>query len=231
MIHYCTKRAPGEHRGWKRFYSIGRWEPRKGFDNLIYAFLHVFKPGDKASLTIKYSGSGMWPGYATPDEALETLVRFGAAPGNGWSLSSLREHIRLIDGRLKRSMICKLHYENNIYVSASHGEAFGLPAMDSKLAGNAMVYVPYGGVADLTEDSDIAIPYEMGPVDPSYRWEHGAKWASYRVEDLAEGLRRAEPPEAFRRPPRYEQEFSLTAVGRKMRDLVDVAVGPETYQT
>ncbi len=230
MIHVCTKRPPGEHGDWRRFYSIGRWEPRKGFVNLIGAFLMAFKPSDKVSLTIKYSGSGQWPGYLAPDEALETMVRFGDAPGNGWSLSSLRDHIKLIDGRVKRSMICKLHYENNIYVSASHGEAFGLPAFDAKLAGNAMVYVPYGGVADLAEDSDIAVPHEMGPADPSYRWEHGAQWGTYKIEHLVEALRRARVPEEFRRPPRYEAEFSMAAVGRKMRDLVDVAVGPETYQ-
>lgn len=230
MIHYCTKRPRGEHDGWKRFYSIGRWEPRKGFVSLIHAFLSAFKPGDKASLTIKYSGSGHWLDYLTPDQALEMLVRSPGASNNGWSLSSLRDHIQLLDGRIKRSMICKLHYENNIYVSASHGEAFGLPAFDAKLAGNAMVYVPYGGVADLAEDSDIQIPWSFGPADPSYRWEHGAQWAHYLIEDLSEGLKRARVPDEFRRPERFEQEFSLAAVGRKMRDLVDVAVGPETYR-
>src|SRR5262249_45481841 len=66
MIHVCTKRPAGYLSDCKRFYSIGRWEPRKGFDKLVLAFLLAFKPGDKASLTIKYSGSGKWPEYVTP---------------------------------------------------------------------------------------------------------------------------------------------------------------------
>lgn len=226
MIHVCTKRPPTEHDGWRRFYSIGRWEPRKGLGALIYAFLGAFQPGDKVSLTIKYSGSGQWQDYPSPAELMQNMAGF-----NSWSPDSIRRHVTILDGRVKRSMIVKLHYENNIYVSASHGEAFGLPAFDAKLAGNAMVYVPWGGVADLAEDSDIAIPYKMGPVDASYRWEHGAEWAHYQLEDLVEGLRRARPPEVFRRPPSFESRFSLGAVGQQMRDLVDVAVGRETYQT
>jgi glycosyltransferase involved in cell wall biosynthesis len=223
MIHVCTKRKPGCHDGWRRFYSIGRWEPRKGFAELIDAFLLAFTPDDKVSLTIKYSGRGEWPGYPSPQQCLEERLR--RAP------EQMQQRVKLIDGRVQRSMIVKLHYENNIYVSASHGEAFGLPAFDAKLAGNALVCVPFGGVADLSHDSDIQVPCEMASAHPSYRWEHDAKWAVYRQEDLVEGLRRARVPDEFCRPPGYDSEFSLAAVGRKMRELVDVAVGPGTYQS
>ncbi len=227
LIHVCTKRVANAHKGWKHFYSIGRWEPRKGFAKLIRAFLQAFRPGDHATLTIKYSGSGLWDDFVSAEQALATLVTQDHP--NGWTLKSASKHIALISGRLRRSKIVQIHHENNIYVSASSGEAWGLPAFDAKLAGNTLVYVPYGGVADFAEASDIAIPYELGPAHPSYRWERDAKWASYRLEDLAEALKRAEPPPVFRRPPDFERRFSMTAVGQQMRNLVDVAVGPEFY--
>lgn len=222
----CNHRSVKLRKDWKRFYSIGRWEPRKGFDALLGAFLRAFKPGDNATLTIKYSGNGHWSGYLTPDEALNLALVF--ASENGWTADNVGAHVSLIDGRLNDSQITKLHFDNNIYVSASHGEAWGLPAFDAKRAGNAMVYVPWGGVADFAQDSDIALPFEMAPVPASYGWEHGAQWSSCSVATLTEGLRRASPPDSFATPANYRDRFSMQAVGRQMRLLVDAAV-PARY--
>lgn len=222
----CNRRPAGIHSGWKRFYSIGRWEPRKGFDALLGAFLMAFKPGNKASLTIKYSGNGHWADFVTPDEALHLAVSLNSV--NGWTLDNVGKHVSIVGGRVNASRITQLHFENNIYVSASHGEAWGLPAFDGKRSGNAMVYIPWGGVADFAQDSDIALPFQMIEAAPSYRWEHGAKWASSSVEAIAEGLQRATIPESFAAPASYQNRFSLEAVGKQMRLLVDVAA-PSRY--
>jgi len=206
-------RAPeARDRGQKRFYSIGRWEPRKNFVQLIQAFMRAF-PGaalENAMLTIKYSGNGQWPGYMTVTQA-QQLVR-----DCGFS-----QCIKLIGGTVDSSRISQLHFENNIYVSASHGEAFCLPAFDAKLAGNRLVYVPWGGVCDFAADDDLPVPHSMEPAHTSYRWEHGAQWAACGLEDLTEALRRVTVPEKYELPARFEERFGLAAVGRKMRDLVD----------
>ncbi len=224
--HLCNRRPARMHKGWKRFYSIGRWEPRKGFDTLLGAFMLAFKPGDKASLTIKYSGNGHWSGYVTPDEALRLALTFGA--DNGWTPESVGEHVALVGGRVSDSEITGLHFENNIYVSASHGEAFNWAAFDAKRAGNAMVYIPWGGVADFAQDSDMALPFKMDAVPKSYCWEHGAQWAVTTVGLMVEGLRRVSLPDSFAAPASYQGRFSVEAVGRQMRLLVDAAV-PERY--
>lgn len=228
----CHRRPGSYHKGWKRFYSIGRWEPRKGFEKLLISFLTAFKPGDKASLTIKYSGNGHWEGYPTPEQALETCVKdtgpYGWVAANGWTMENVQKHVWLIGGRVDESQITRLHFENNIYVAASHGEAFCWPAFDAKRAGNAMVYVPWGGVADFAQSSDIAIPFTMGDVPRSYRWEHGAQWAKYLPSHLLEGLQRVTPPESFATPADFRQRFSMQTVGRQMRLLVDAAA-PSRY--
>jgi hypothetical protein len=184
--------------------------------------VNAFRPTDRASLTIKYSGNGQWQGYPSPEEALAGAI------SDHWTMEELRRHVTLIGGRVKQSQITKLHFENNVYVSASHGEAHNFGAFDGKRSGNAMVYIPWGGVADFAEDSDIAVPHVMAPAHASYRWEHGAQWADYSVDDLAEGLRRARIPDEFRTPTSFEGRFSLGAVGRQMRLLVDSAV-PKQY--
>jgi len=61
-----TRRRPYSNR---RFYSIGRWEPRKGYHELLGGFLRAFKPTDEATLTIKFSG-GQWEGYPSPAESV-----------------------------------------------------------------------------------------------------------------------------------------------------------------
>lgn len=219
-IHACTRRPASLHCGSRRFYAIGRWEPRKGFDKLVRAFLLAFSPEDDVHLTIKYSGSGRWPQYQSPEECL--TLSFDERAVNGWKPKDVAERIHLIDGRVTRSKIVQLHFENNIYVSSSHGEAWNLSAFDAKLAGNTLVYVPWGGVCDFAESSDIAIPCKLGPVHESYNWEHGSQWADYTIPLLARGLRCATVPSEFRRPGGLDR-FSMAAVGRQMRDLVDSA--------
>ncbi len=222
VIHACTKRPVSMFGDQKRFYAIGRWEPRKGFSLLLAAFFKAFSPRDNATLTIKWSGSGLWPQYLAPEDALHVArTSFGAT--HGWTESDAARAVTLIDGRVKRSKIVELHFRNNIYVSSSHGEAWNLAAFDAKLAGNSLVYVPWGGVCDFASASDLAIHCQLGDVHPSYQWEHGARWADYQISDLAEGLRRARPPEKLERPADFEGRFSMRAVGQRMRDLVEIA--------
>lgn len=220
MIGLLTQRRDGAHDGWRRFYSIGRWEPRKGFQELVVAFLCAYSPGDKATLTIKYSGSGNWPEYLTPDDTLQLGVRVAAE--NGWTMQNVHEHVKLIGERLKHSQIVGLHMKNHIYVSASHGEAWGLPAFDARRAGNRLVYVPWGGIVDFAAPTDVQVPFTMAPAHPSYRWEHGAQWASASIEDLTTALAAAAPPASFAADPTLEQRFSMAAVGQRMRGLLQL---------
>jgi len=214
-------RRPPHTDGVKRFYSIGRWEPRKGFDEIIASFLRAFKPGDRAQLTIKYSG-GNWEGYPTPEESLRS--RTEETMYNGWTQSYVAQHVKLIGGKLPRSRVVELHYRNNIYVSASHGEAFALPAFEAKLAGNRLVHVPWGGTADFGDVSDVEIAYTMGPVHPSYHWERDARWAAYAHDLLTSALLMAKIPESFKAPSGIHERFSLDAVGKLMLQRVNAVL-------
>ena len=212
-----TRRPPLGEGAPKRFYSIGAWQPRKGFARLLEAFLSIFGPKDNAYLTIKYSG-GEWPGYVTPEEALRTFVN-GVGRQRGWRAENVESRVTLIGKRIPRSRIVELHLRNNIYVCSSHGEAWCLPAFDAKLAGNRLVTIPYGGTEDFMTRDDIAVPYKMGDVHTSYNWEPGAQWAEYDTQELARALKIATAPSEFQRPP-YEGTFSEAAVGRLMRERV-----------
>jgi len=205
-------RQPRNH-GWKLFYSIGRWEPRKGFAELIEAFVCTFNPSHKVVLTIKHSGNE-WKDYPTPKEAIASAL---AKQENGWTAEKLEPRLRLFSGRAPLETILQLHYENNIYVSSSHGEAWNLPAFDAKLAGNALVYVDYGGISDFADPKDIGIPTTLGPVHPSYGWSDG-KWGDYQTRVLGYAMLRQPVPEKFSAPTHVLERFSMARVGRLMAE-------------
>ena len=207
-----TERKPTPGR---RFYSIGRWEPRKGLHELVGAFLMAFRPGDDATLTIKTS-SGSWKGYPGPEESVAWwLKRF-----DYWTADKLAAQLSIDQRRYPRSRILKIHFDHNIYVSASHGEAWNLPAFEAKLAGNRLVHVPFGGTSDFGTDQDVPVAYEMEPAAGIYGWEPDAQWASVTIDSVAAALSKATAPAAFVRPEHYERMFSFDAVGRKMANLL-----------
>jgi glycosyltransferase involved in cell wall biosynthesis len=210
----------------KSFYSIGRWEPRKGYVQLIDAFAQAFGPSNGCTLTLKVTLRN-WPDYPTPEQAIESASR-----RFGWDVGSA---VKVITDTLSEDKILKLHFDNTVYVCSSHGEAWALPAFDAKVAGNALVHVPYGGTADFVDpEVDVAVPYTVtGLVPPSYGWSPDARWAEFRTEDLATALkhvalRREGNQVVFQRPPRFEERFSMSAVGATMRKLV-LALVRETH--
>ena len=208
-----TARRPQQGR---RFYTIGRWEPRKGLHELVGAFMQAFRPGDDATLTIKTS-AGKWLGYPPPDESIAGWLK----QYDYWkNPETLAQHLKVDTRRYPRSKILKLHFDSNVYVSASRGEAWALPAFEAKLAGNRVVHVPYGGTAEFCEPEDVAVPFSMEAVHPSYGWEPDAQWASFTSDALANALRKVTAPSEYVRPSHYERVFGFDAVGRQMADLI-----------
>jgi glycosyltransferase involved in cell wall biosynthesis len=203
----------------RRFYSIGRWEPRKGYHELLGAFLRAFKPSDGHTLTIKFSG-GQWEGYPSPVESARHWAQQPEVIANGWTQQAFRDRVVLIGGKVNDDMIVKLHFQNNIYVSCSHGEAWNLGAFAARLAGNGMIYVPYGGVRDFAYCNDTTIDYVMEDVPASYRWPAGAQWAGFSERELQHCLSVTEAPTAFVPMSTFYEKFSLASVGALMRKLV-----------
>ncbi len=212
----------------KRFYSIGKWEPRKDHATLLRAFLCAYGPKDKASLTLKVHGWGEWDGYPNIEQALRMCGEDARVRANGWTDENLRKRVRVLVDKVSDEEIVELHRQNNIYVSASHGEAWDIPAFEAKCAGNALVHVGYGGSADYAAASDrgdVWIPHRMGPVPKVYGWED-SRWAEYWFEDLVQALKRAAPPRRRVHPRDFNNRFSSHAVGEKMAERILRVLAP-----
>ncbi len=165
-------------------------------------------------LTIKHSGNE-WKGYPTPREAVALAL---AKQENGWTAEKLEPRLRLLSGRAPREAILQIHYENNIYVSSSHGEAWNLPGFDAKLAGNALCYADYGGISEFADPKDdIRIPVTLAPVHPSYGWSD-CQWGDYTTELLGYAMLRQPVPSQFRAPAHLLERFSMKQVGQLMAE-------------
>lgn len=213
------ERAPLSTR---RFYAIGIWQPRKGFHELIGAFLTATYPGDAAHLTIKYKNFH-WKGYPTPDESVVSWLADPAVRANGWRLENLKPHLALREEYWPEGKIHELHFASNIYVSSSHGEAFSLPAFDAKLCGNRLIHVPWGGTADFADVNDWGLPYELEAASDSYRWEANAKWATLDFGALVHAIKNIQPPERYVRNA-YVEACGFERVGKLMRERVEAVL-------
>lgn len=209
----------------KRFYHIGKWEPRKNQHRLLGAFLLAFTPKDKASLFIKTSGFGLpWANYPTYEESLDYWLSDPRVVENSWDSDKLDRLVRVVSDKVSSDDLNQIHKRNNIYVSSGLGEAWDLPAFDAKMAGNRLVYVGYGGPDDFAEEEDVKVSWdEMTDVHPGYLWEPNARWASVSVEALASALKQALPVEERLVPRDYCRRFSHHSVAqimeRNLREL------------
>jgi glycosyltransferase involved in cell wall biosynthesis len=201
----------------KRFYAIGKWEPRKNYHLLIGAFLRSHFPSEKASLLLKTYSWGGWKDYPTPMESVAHWLEQPEVRTLGWTPELFEKRVRLLTKRLTDEQMNKLHQRNNIYVSPSHGEAWELGAFDAVAAGNSLVHVGYGGSEDYALDGSVRVEHGLAPVHQDYPWEENAQWADCSVDELMNGLRLAKPPERRVHPPELYGKYSTYAVGRIMR--------------
>ena len=207
-------------RSGKRFYTIGKWEPRKGHHNLIGAFLLAHRPEHAATLMLKTHGFGVWDRYPKDaEESIRTWLEDEHVRENGWNGTNVGSRLRVEERVFTDAQIARLHEINNIYVSASHAEQWDYPAFDALCAGNQLVHVGYGASADYAPDTAIQVPWEPGPVHLGYHWESQARWAHYSVVALEDALRKAVPPARRIVPPSLER-CSQRNVGAQMRACV-----------
>ncbi len=211
--------------GGKRFYAIGKWEPRKAYHTLIGAFLQEMRPTERVALLIKTHEWGRWDGYPTPAESLARWREDAAVKAKGWTPELIQRRVAIVTKELTEEQIALLHREGNIYVSSSHGEAWDMPAFDACCAGNRLVYTGYGGADEYAGKDDGSVrlwPREptMVPVHPGYGREPRAMWADVPIELLRQALRRAEPPLRRRHPPYLYGRYGAHQVGQLMREQV-----------
>ncbi len=144
--------APTPHRGFI-FLNIGKYEKRKGLDELIEAF------------------SSEFPINSYPEISLWLKADYPSIPERIPMLCAKIEHdsrIKLIGGDYPESEILRLYQCADAFVFPSRAEGFGLPALEAAACSVPLIALPYSGQTEyLATIKDLYQPidYTLVPID------------------------------------------------------------------
>jgi glycosyltransferase involved in cell wall biosynthesis len=202
----------------KRFYFIGKWEPRKRPHLLVGAFLRAFTPQQDASLFIKTSKFGdKFENFPNAEECRNYWLDDVKVKANGWSQDNVQTKLRIFQGKLTEEQIQQLHRKNNIYVSQGYGEAWDIPAFEAKLAGNRLIYTDWGGPTEYASEEDIALSWQWSMVHPWYGWEPDAMWADVPMTSVVDAMKKASPTIDREIDPSIVKRCSRHSVANRIR--------------
>ena len=216
------------------FYSIGKWEPRKDPMTVLRAFLRASSAigeGNLGKLSrghLTFYTSDWWQqaGYPRVDEALPA-----ACQQLGYDLERAKALVTFVT-KPQPSMV-PVHQGNDVFVTASCGEAWGMPAFDAVVKGNLTLAPKWGGFAEYLPDAG-ALPFTLEEAHPAYHMGFGREkgmWA--RVDEAALTKRMValmKGTESRKGTPYSEQNFERQnpiAVGKQIRAVVEQIVGKD----
>lgn len=207
------------------FYWMGNWSPRKAPDNLVRAFLRAFHP-DEAELRLKTGPWRFHAGWPEPEDIIAAELGGERVRKMGWTGSNWQGSIKVDRRGMSRSEVVGLvHGQGDVYVSASRGEGYDMPAYEAKLARRRVITTDSGGPRDFLGENDILIN-ETGeiPVHHDYvrlfAWEPYATYIDYDLEDLVKAFQKArgEPVQGDDWP---REKFTGLTVGENFRKWLE----------
>ena len=209
------------------FYFIGTWIPRKNIQFLIDAFTEEFSVDEPVSLLIKTSVTGTQNAEAALcgswyeknlDEAAK-IARKSPVP------AKLPQNIKIIDrDDLTEEEIDKLHETSNCFISASHGEGFGLSELTAKAYGNPVIATGWGGWMDFYESGqDIAVSFSMEEGTGIYA---GQQWAQPDKTAFRSAMRKVFSQRCRKNTSQQiKNNYSRASVGNLLIDRISTTKG------
>jgi len=173
------------------FLSVAQWSPRKNIEQLVAAFVEEFLNED-IGLVLKLgikSGSNIDKHFTF--DRLTALLEENAP--------QRKCKVYLLHGNLTDKEMATLYQHPNIkaYVSASHGEGYGLPIFESAFYGLPVITANWGGVQDFSSIGNklmmTDVAHDVENVKEHHVWEgvleQSAKWCYPDMADLRKKMR------------------------------------------
>lgn len=129
------------------FYTIGEMSRRKNFAGLTRAFYGAFTSRDDVVLIIKTTMAGK-----APQQTADLVRKMITDIRNSVHIHSREEFyppILCIPDFIDDSKICSLHKSCDVFVSPSHGEAWGIPAHTAMAFGKPVILSNWGAYPEL----------------------------------------------------------------------------------
>lgn len=138
-----------------KFYTINNWTPRKNMQGLLHAYFRAFTEDDDVILLIKTFRLDYTP------QQDELILQEFAAIRREYSKPPL---VCFLFGVWDEPQIAALHQAGDVFVSATHGEAWGLTGFEAMGYGKPVIQTYWSGMMDYMRD-DCCYPVREGRED------------------------------------------------------------------
>lgn len=132
-------------------YTVGDISHRKNVATILKAFHTEFSPNEPVQLFIKTTPAGLGDNYVSKIDSLVGSVKSGLKLYR--NIHSYKKEIIVCD-YAPEDKIIQLHQSANCFVSASHCEAFCIPAAEALAVGNIVIAPNYGGFTEYLNDKN-----------------------------------------------------------------------------
>ncbi len=172
-----------------KFYSIFQWTERKNPVGLLKAYMTEFDPDEKVCLVLKTY-------MMDPTNGLDAN-KVKAVIGEIKEKLYLKKYpkIVLISELLSRSQINSIHKQMDCYLSFHRNEGFGIPIVESMMAGKPVIATNYGGPLDFLrhKQNSLLCKYQLTPCFnmPWDTYNGKMNWADIDILDARAHMRYA----------------------------------------
>jgi glycosyltransferase involved in cell wall biosynthesis len=210
-----------------KFYTIAEFNRRKNFPALISAYLSRFTADDNVVLIIKTGGV---------KDNIKQMIDEIKGGSNRFDDDNRYAKIILINDHLSDEDMCRLHQSCDVFVTASHGESWCLPAVDALGFGNPIIAPAYGAFEDYMVNKYIGIPVGgtespiFGMVNvPKGLYTSEENWFNISINSLANAMEIIALDKEYYRSKINEEKrinfvkenFSRKQVGLELKEILN----------
>jgi glycosyltransferase involved in cell wall biosynthesis len=156
-----------------RFLSVGKWEERKGIDDLVSAFTSEFTPDEPMELVLQCGSP--WP---RPFDLRERLAA---------RLAGLPRARVFVNDPLPLPALVALMQQSHAFVLPTRAEAWGLPILEAMACGLPCIVTNYSGLTTFAHDENAYLVRveSMRPVEDDEFFDPAVDWGEWAQPDLA----------------------------------------------
>jgi glycosyltransferase involved in cell wall biosynthesis len=212
-----------------KFYTISEFNKRKNISALLLAYYSAFTCDDNVVLILKCHVPSR-----NPQESTKIIKETINDIKNGTRLSNNANRypkVILLTNFLSDSEIHSLHKTCDIFVSASHGEAWCFPAIDAIGFGNYIIAPNYGAFKDYIINNHLGLLVDgqtspcFGVMDaPKMIYSSKERWFNVDVGELADNMLRAYRDIDYIKNSNFKQERKEYINNNVSREIVGRAL-------
>ena len=165
------------------FLSVFKWEARKNWGTLLQAFYDEFTTKEDAKNVKLYIRSNL----DAEDEQQLTRWKQSYLSFKKVDESELPQ-VELLNRFVPYSRLPKLYKGASAYVTATHGEGWGLPIMEAMSMSLPVIATNWSGITEFTTN-ETALLLEA-TLETANNGNNGHQWAKVSVDDLRAAMRK-----------------------------------------